>query len=196
MSRYIKTLRNSLRSGLYQFNRLSFRVMSAPGIYQRCMDNLFAREPDVMSYQNDILIIGRWTSRQLRILKKLSASSFRVRLDKCKFMAPSVTYLGHQIDPEGLHPTEDKIRAIRDAPPPRNVTELKTFLKLFQFYSRYVPNVADKLGLLYRLLQNGVSWGVENRSLFSVSTSEWVITDESCPGPLWSQEGTYPHLWC
>ena len=73
-------------------------------------------------------------------------------------MAPSVTYLGHRIDSEGLHPTEEKVRAIRDAPAPRNVTELKAFLGMFQFYARYVPNVSEKLGPLYHLLQKGVSW--------------------------------------
>ena len=73
-------------------------------------------------------------------------------------MALSVRY---RIDSEGLHPTEDKIRAIRDAPAPRIVTELKAFLGLFQFYSRYVPNVVDSLGPLYRLLQEGVSWRCE-----------------------------------
>ena len=73
-------------------------------------------------------------------------------------MTPSVTYLDHRIDLEGLHPTEDKIRAIKDAPALHNVTALKTFLGLFQFYSRYVPNIADKLGSLYRLLQKVVSW--------------------------------------
>ena len=101
------------------------------------------------------------------ILKKLSASSLRVSLDKCQFMAPSVTYLGgHQIDLEGLHPAEDKIQAIRDAPAPRNVTELKAFLGLFQFYSKYIPNIADKLGLLYCLLWKGVFWKWEtNHSL-------------------------------
>ena len=61
-------------------------------------------------------IFRRRTSRQLRVLKKLSDSSLRGKLDECKFMAPSVTYLGHRIVSEGLHPTEDKIQAIRDAP--------------------------------------------------------------------------------
>ena len=109
-------------------------------------------------WRSDYRIFTRRTSRQLRVLKKLSVSGLRVKLDKCKFMAPSVTYLGHQIDLEGPHPTEDKMRAVRDAPAPRNVTELKAFLELFQFYSRYVPNVADKLRPLYHLLRKGVSW--------------------------------------
>jgi len=157
-----KYLTINTQRGLYRFNRLSFGVKSAPGIYQRCMDNLLANEPHVVCYQDDILITGSTDSEHLtnldRVLKKLSESGLRIRLDKCKFMASSVTYLGHWIDSEGLHPTEEKIRAIRDAPAPRNETELKAFLGLFQFYARYVPNVADKLGPLYYLLRKGVSW--------------------------------------
>ena len=49
-----------------------------------------------------------------------------------------------------------------------NVTELKAFLGLFQFYSRYVPNVADKLGPLYHRLQKGVSrrWKTDHSLAF------------------------------
>ena len=150
-------------------------------MYQCCMNNLFAREPHV-SYQDDILITESSDVEHLdylnRILKKLSASGLRVRLDKYKSMAPSVTYLGRQIDLEGLHPTEEKIRAIRDAPALHNVTELKPFQGLFQFYSRYFPNVADKLSPLYLSVVEGCFLEVGNRSLFSVSTSERIITDE------------------
>ena len=41
---------------LYQFNRLSFGVKSAPGIYQCCMDSIFTREPYVGGYLDDILM--------------------------------------------------------------------------------------------------------------------------------------------
>ena len=77
-------------------------------------------------------------------------------------MAPSVTYLGHRIDLEGLYPSEDKIQAIRDTPAPHNVTAGPPILPVTEGH----------------LLEVG------NRSLFSVSTSERVITDELCPGPL------------
>ena len=73
-------------------------------------------------------------------------------------MASSVTYLGHWINSEGLHPTEEKIHTIQDAPAPYSQTKLKAFLGLFQFYARYIPNVTDKLSPLYYLLWKGVSW--------------------------------------
>ena len=87
------------------------------------------------------------------------------------------------IDLEGLHPTEDKIRAIRDAPASHNVTELKAFLGLFQFYARYILNVADNLGSLYCLLWKGVSWRWETDHSLAFQQAR-VITDKLCPGPL------------
>ena len=49
-------------------------------------------------------------------------------------MAPSVSYLGYVIDSQGLHPLPDKVKAIQEAPTPRNVTELKAYLGLLAYY--------------------------------------------------------------
>ena len=37
-----------------------------------------------------------------------------MKRNKCTFMSPSVAYLGHQSDAEGLHPLPEKVRAITD----------------------------------------------------------------------------------
>ena len=40
-------------------------------------------------------------------------------------MTTMVLYLGCRIDGEGIHPTQAKLKAIKEARIPRNVTELK-----------------------------------------------------------------------
>lgn len=40
------------------------------------------------------------------VLKHLEKYRVRVKLSKCKFLQSSVEYMGHQIDKEGLHPTD------------------------------------------------------------------------------------------
>ena len=67
----------------------------------------------------------------------------------------SVTYLGHKIDAEGLHPPPDKVQAIQEAPSPTNVQELKTYLGLLTYYTRFLTNISTVLSPLYRLLQKG-----------------------------------------
>ena len=72
---------------------------------------------------------------------------------KCKFKRSSVTYLGYSIDGEGLHPAEEKLRAIRDAPRPKDVTALKSFLGLIMFYSIFLHSHATVLAPLNNLLK-------------------------------------------
>ena len=68
-------------------------------------------------------------------------------------MAPSVEYFGHRIDKDGLHPTENMVKCIKEAATPKNVTELKAFLRLMNYYERFLPHLATKLAPMYHLLQ-------------------------------------------
>ena len=64
----------------------------------------------------------------------------------------SVTYLGHKIDADGLHRVPEKVNAIKDAPCPQNVRELKAFLGLSSYYSKFLPHMSTVLAPLYKLL--------------------------------------------
>ena len=63
-----------------------------------------------------------------KVLERLQAAGLRLNRAKCFFLRPSITYLGHVIDKDGLHPTQEKVRAIKEVPTPRNVEELCSFL--------------------------------------------------------------------
>ena len=73
-------------------------------------------------------------------------------------MLPSVDYLGHTISAEGLQPTREKIRAITDAPTPSNVAQLRSFLGLVNYYSKFLPQLATTLSPLYLLLRGNIKW--------------------------------------
>ena len=73
-------------------------------------------------------------------------------------MKTSVQYLGHTINAEGLHATDAKLKAIVDAPSPTNVTELRSFLGLLNYYGRFIPNLASLIHPLNNLLRHDVNW--------------------------------------
>ena len=73
-------------------------------------------------------------------------------------MKTSVQYLGHRIDADGLHATEAKLEAIINAPTPRNVPELRSFLELLNYYGRFIPNLSSLIHPLNKLLRHGVLW--------------------------------------
>ena len=69
------------------------------------------------------------------MLDRLEKAGLRARKEKCQFFVPSVSYLGHKIDAEGLHPLPDKVQAIQEAPSPTNVQELKAYQGLLTNYT-------------------------------------------------------------
>ena len=73
-------------------------------------------------------------------------------------MLNSVTYLGHRIDYEGLHPTEERVKAIKQMPSPTNTTELRSFLGSVTYNGRFVKNLQVKCVQLHRLLKKGQKW--------------------------------------
>ena len=80
-------------------------------------------------YIEDILVTGDSNESQLaNLLVRLEDAGLPRK--KSVFMASSVTYLGHKIDGEGLHPSEEKVKAVNDAINPRNMQELKSYLGL------------------------------------------------------------------
>lgn len=60
-------------------------------------------------------------------------------------MYPKVEYLGHNISQDDIRPALEKVRAIKDAPKPANVTQLKSFLGLVNYYCKFFANLSTTL---------------------------------------------------
>ena len=111
--------------GLYGYTRLPFGVASAPAIFQRTMDAVLHGLPRVMCYLDDIILTGSTEAEHLAtlatVLECLRSHGFRLKHQKCSFLQPSVEYLGHVVDAQGLHTTRGKQQAMADAPTPTNL---------------------------------------------------------------------------
>ena len=92
------------------------------------------------------------------VLAKLQEVGLTVKKEKCEFFKESVEYLGHRVDTKGLHMTKGKVKAILEAPPLRDVSELKSFLGLVHYYGRFCPNLSHTLAPLTELLRKDQKW--------------------------------------
>ena len=148
--------------GLYQYTRLLFGIASAPTVFQRTMDTILQGVDSTACYIDDIIVTGKSPEEHLanleEVLKRLLRHGIHVKKAKCSFLKPSVDFLGHRIDVEGLHPTKEKLKAIVEAPVPKNVQELRSFLGLINYYGKFIPNTSTILSPLNALLRNDAKW--------------------------------------
>ena len=96
---------------LFRYTRLPFGVASAPGMFQRVLENLLNRVID------DILIARESDRGNLEeVLKRLEKANLRLKRSKCHCMKKSIDFLGHRIDATGIHLLPDKVKAVKEAP--------------------------------------------------------------------------------
>ena len=176
------------------YNRLPFGVASAPAIFQRTMDSLLQGLPHVCVYLDDILVTGSTDEEHTKtldqVLRRLSDAGVRLQREKCSLLLPSVEYLGHRIASLGLQPTDGKIAALKDAPIPRNVSQLRSFLGILNYYAKFLPNLSTLHAPLHRLLrkQSAWTWGPEQQAAFDhikgLLTSDSVLAHYDPAKPL------------
>lgn len=148
--------------GLFQYTKLPFGISNSPSIFQAVMDQILVNIKGVFCYLDDILVAGK-TQEECKstlfvVLERLNKHNVIINIDKCKFIEKSVKYLGHVLTEGGISPNKDKVKAIVDAPIPKNLQQLQSYLGLLNYYSRYIPNLSSELKYLYRLLQKDVKY--------------------------------------
>lgn len=126
------------------------------------MDQILQGTEHVTCFLDDILITAVSREEHLckleEALSRLEKYNVRVTRSKCEFMTDKVEYLEHIVDSEGLHPTEEKVKAIVNAPSPTNVTELRSFLGLLNYYGRFMKILSMQLRSLHELLKRESVW--------------------------------------
>ncbi|XP_058816842.1 uncharacterized protein K02A2.6-like [Topomyia yanbarensis] len=145
--------------GVYKMNRLPFGVKPASGIVQREIEKLFCGIPGVQNLLDDVIVTGssdeEHMARLEQVFEVLEKAGLKLNKDKCQFFKDEVTFIGYVINRFGLKKTDERIRSIRDAPAPKNVTEVRAFAGLVNYYAKFVKGLADLMSPIYKLLKKG-----------------------------------------
>uniref|UniRef100_UPI00398E6C23 uncharacterized protein n=1 Tax=Pristiophorus japonicus TaxID=55135 RepID=UPI00398E6C23 len=91
-------------------------------------------------------------------MRRLDKVGLRLKRSKCIFMAPEVKFLERKIAANRMRPTDVKTEAIKKAPRPQNVTVLRSFLGLLNYFGNFLPKLSTVLEPLHKLLRKGDDW--------------------------------------
>ena len=169
--------------GLFRYTWLPYGISVAPPIFQRTLENVLTGIPRVCIFLDDILVTGKTRveyAANLRLaLKRLDQAGLKLNNQKNEFFSQSVMYLGHKIDRDGLHPSDEKVKTIRDAPYPTNVREHHSWLGLLNYYGRFLCYMSTIIAPLHILLRKETTWRWENEQITAFRAAKELLQSES-----------------
>ena len=91
-------------------------------------------------------------------MKKSEESGLTLNYDKCQIGVSSMEYLGNVLTDKGLQVSDGKVEAIAQALRLDNQSELRSFLGLAQYCSRFIPSFAIIATPLWDLTETHAKW--------------------------------------
>ena len=110
----------------------------------RMMNDLLGEYLDifVLIFLDDILVYSQSVEEHAEHLRKVLHKLREYRLDakasKCEILKTSLEFLGHEVTVDGMAPTKQKLKAVREWEQARDVTSLRSFLGFANYYQRYM----------------------------------------------------------
>ena len=161
-------------SGLFRYRRMMFGLSSAPEQYQHIIQQVLSGCPGCVNIADDLVVFGLSAAehdRNLRVvLNSLAERGLTVNSAKCSFRQDTITFFGLQLSRTGITPTPEKVEAVRDAPEPTNASEVRSFLGVVGFSSRFIPDMSSVTESLRRISQKGAvfEWGEPQARAFQM----------------------------
>ena len=153
-----------MRYGHYEFLVMPFGLKNALAAFMDLMNHVFRSYVDqfVIVFIENILVYSQDRESHdahLRVvLETLRKEKLYAKLSKCEFWLNEVSFLGHIVSKEGIRVDLKKIEVVVEWKPPRNVTEVHSFLGLAGYYRRFVKGFSMTAAPMMRLVQKNVKY--------------------------------------
>ena len=148
--------------GQFKFTRTSQGLASAPSNFQRMMELAMIKLNNVIVYFDDLLVHTKTHVDHRTVLDKVFSRLRKCNLKlnplKCHLGTQTVDYLGFRLTPQGILPGIDKLKCVREAPPPSSITQIKQFLGLANFFRTHVRNFSLISNPLTKLTRKDTAW--------------------------------------
>jgi hypothetical protein len=115
----------------------------------------------VVVYFDDILIYSKNLTEHLNhlrnVLSVLRSEKLYANLKKCSFCMEKIVFLGYIVTAQGI----EKVKAIRDWPTPKSVSEVRSFHGLASFYRHFMKDFSTIAAPFNEVVKKSVrfKWG-------------------------------------
>jgi len=163
----------STHEGLFRYKRLSYGTSSSAELFQNILQRNLSDIKNVKDIADDIIIFGKnqeehYTALE-SCLKRLSALNIKAKGSKCSFLKAEIKFYGLIFTGKGTRPDPDRVAKLQNIAPPRNASEVRSFLGMANTCSDYIPNYAAMTLPLQELTKKNVrfKWTLVEQRAFN-----------------------------
>ena len=107
-------------------------------------------------YLDDCIVYGRGEAEFLRnlrsVFERFRLKNLKLKAKKCRFGLKRIEYVGRVIDKDGLSMSKEKIQTVLNFPLPKEVTALRGFLGLANYFRQFVPFHSEMVKPLHMMV--------------------------------------------
>ena len=146
-------------NGLYRYKCLLFGINIVTEKFQQIIWQVIKDCPGAYNIHDDLRVVGandkEHNENLERVMRKLEEHGLTLNYKKCEVGVSSMVYMGDVLSGEGLKISDRRVEAIVKSPPPRNQSEVRSFLGSTQFCAKFIPNFASISSPLWDLTKKG-----------------------------------------
>ena len=159
---------------LFQFARMPFGLCTAPTTFQRTMNLVLSKVlgKHTLAYLDDVVVASTTFESHMQDLAEtlhlLNEAGLKLNQSKCTFAKQQIDFLGFVVSADGVLPNPNKVKAIKEMKPPKNVREVRRFLGACGFFRRHIKNFATVARPLTKLTRKDMPfcWSRESDDAF------------------------------
>ncbi|KAL7297012.1 hypothetical protein TKK_0009444 [Trichogramma kaykai] len=147
----------------YQYTVVPFGLHISSSALNRAAESVLkGMEDKIIAFVDDWLIVSPTIEQHLKdideLFTRIEREGVTVNLAKFEPARQEIRFVRFILTPQGLLIDKRKVAAIHEFPTPKNPTEVKGFLGLINFNSRFTSQLAASSVPLIALTKKGVEW--------------------------------------
>ena len=164
----------STHVGLYRYTRLNYGTNAAAEIFQHTLQKSLQGIKGVKNLADDIIVFGSTREEHDQALKeclsRLAGKNLTLNPGKCKFLQKSLNFFGQIFSERGTTPDPKRISALENTKKPTSAQEIRSFLGMVNYSSKYIKDYATISAPLRELTKKHVvfKWEQKHQDSFEM----------------------------
>ncbi|CAB4040725.1 uncharacterized protein K02A2.6-like, partial [Paramuricea clavata] len=131
-------------------------------VFQNAIQQALQGLHGVRNIADDIIVWGKTQTQHDKnleaLLQRLVVKKLTLNLEKCKVNQPSLWFYGYILSKDGLSADPKKVEAIKNFKTPADVSQLRSFLGLANYCSRFIKDFSTLTAPLRELTTKSCKW--------------------------------------